>query len=286
MSEIVKKNQAELTDQVLAKVKNFEAIGELVLPPDYNAANALKSAGLMLADMEVKQKNGKWLPVLEACSKESIGNALLKMVVQGLSPIKDQCSLIAYNGKLSCDRTYKGSIVIAKRVGGVKHVTAQAVFEADEFEYKIEPRSGLKEVTLHKQKLGNQKTPVAGAYCIVEFNDGRIQTEVMDIEQIENSWNQRKGEGLSPAHKNFADEMAKKTCINRALKPIIDSADDSEILKNIPVVEKDIPKSVLKEEIKESEKKSEFVDFEVIPEKEEIIQEPPQIDPDSDEDPF
>lgn len=45
--------------------------------------------------------------------------------------------------------------------------------------------------------------------------------------QIRAAWGQGATKGGSPAHKNFAEEMAKKTVIGRACKAIINSSDDA-----------------------------------------------------------
>ena len=81
-----------MVDTVLSKIKDFEEAGELKLPTNYSAANALKSAWLIL--QETKDRNDK--PALVVCTKESVANALLDMVVQGLSPMKKQCYFIVY----------------------------------------------------------------------------------------------------------------------------------------------------------------------------------------------
>ena len=60
--------------------------------------------------------------------------------------------------------------------------------------------------------------------------DGPIHTEVMNISQIKSAWNQGAAKGNSGAHKNFTDEMAKKTVINRACKNFVCTSDDSDIL--------------------------------------------------------
>ena len=66
--------QKEITSQVLAKISAFEATGELKLPADYSAANALKGAMLILD--ELKDKNG--VSVMQSCTKNSVAQALLK----------------------------------------------------------------------------------------------------------------------------------------------------------------------------------------------------------------
>ena len=51
----------------------------------------------------------------------------------------------------------------------------------------------------------------------------------MSINQIQTSWNQGGSKGNSPAHKNFADQMAIKTVLNRACKLLISSSDDAAL---------------------------------------------------------
>lgn len=52
----------------------------------------------------------------------------------------------------------------------------------------------------------------------------------MNMNQIRNAWNQGYAKGASGAHKNFTDEMAKKTVINRACKMFANTSDDSDLL--------------------------------------------------------
>lgn len=82
----------------------------------------------------------------------------------------------------------------------------------------------------------------------------------MNINQIKNAWNQGYAKGGSGAHKNFTDEMAKKTVINRACKMFANTSDDSDLLieafnnTDKTYDEKDLVNNVeyeVKEEIKE-----------------------------------
>ncbi|WP_417444604.1 recombinase RecT [Joostella sp.] len=214
----------DISAQVLSKIEGFQQTGELSLPKDYSPENALKSAYLILSETENKQKQ----KALDHCTKESIANALLKMVVWGLSPLKKQCDFIMYGNKLDCSIEYTGNIALAKRYGGLKEIKAHAIFEGDEFEFENDVTTGCKKVTLHKQtlqSLGSGK--VIGAYAIMHMVDGSIDTEIMNIKQIEAAWNQGAMNGNSPAHKNFPDQMAKKTVINRACKLLIRGSNDS-----------------------------------------------------------
>ena len=91
--------QKDVVDTVLSKIKDFEEAGELKLPTNYSAANALKSAWLIL--QETKDRNDK--PALVVCTKESVANALLDMVVQGLSPMKSSATLLYMVANLLCN---------------------------------------------------------------------------------------------------------------------------------------------------------------------------------------
>ena len=226
--EIVK--SSDITDSVLAKVTAFQEAGELNLPANYSAGNALKSAMLIL--QETKDRNDK--PVLEVCTRASIASALLDMVIQGLSPMKKQCAFIAYGSKLLMQREYHGTIALAKRFGGVKEVTSNCIFEGDEFEYEINPSTGRVTILKHKQKFENiDLNKIKGAYATLILKDDSTYSEVMSMPQIKQAWMQGATKGQSPAHKNFPDEMAKKTVIGRACKLFISTSDDGSVMEDI-----------------------------------------------------
>lgn len=210
----------DISAQVLSKIDAFQKSGELTLPKDYNAENALKSAYIILSD----PKNN----ILEKCDKASVAEALLKMVVYGVSPIKKQCYFIPYGNKLECSISYAGNIAIAKRYGKLKTIKANAIFKGDTFEFEVDTVTGRRKVIKHTQTLDSIGTnEIVGAYAVYELTDGTVDVEVMNINQIRMAWGQGGSKGNSPAHKNFADQMAAKTVINRACKLLISSSDDS-----------------------------------------------------------
>lgn len=224
---VVTTQERNITDKVLSRVKNLEEKGQLKVPANYSPENALKSAYLILTETLDKDKK----PVLQSCSEASIANALLDMVIQGLSPAKKQCYFIAYGGKLQLSRSYLGTIAVTKRLKGVKNVVANIIYEGDEFAYEFDLDTGLKKITKHEQNFENiDPAKIKGAYAIVVMEDGQNYIEIMNIHQIKKSWNQGAAKGNSGAHQNFADEMAKKTVINRACKMFVNTSDDSDLL--------------------------------------------------------
>lgn len=252
----------DISAQVLAKVDAFQAAGELRIPENYSPENALKSAYLLLSE----QKNSQGKMVLEVCTKESIANALLKMVVWGLSPMKKQCDFIPYGDKLDCSIEYTGNIVLAKRFGGLKDIKAKAIFKEDQFEFEVNPETGKSRILVHKQTLASLGSKdVVGAYAILDMQDGGKDVEIMSMAQIRDSWNQGAMKGNSPAHKNFPDQMAMKTVINRACKLLVRGSDDAVLYENEDrQVSTDRVSEDVKQDIKENANKEEigFADIE------------------------
>lgn len=226
-TQVAKKTASEFFNSVSDQITKLTTDGGIELPQQYSVANALKSAWLILS--ETTDKNGK--NVLESCSRPSIINGLMKMVTQGLNPAKMQCYFIAYGDKLNFQRSYQGSIALAKRVANVKAVNANVIYKNDQYVTTIDPSTGVKKLMQHEQKLENRNdADIIGAYAIVVFNDGTSQLEEMTMQEILKSWGQGQTKGNSPAHQNFKGEMAKKTVINRALKTLINSSTDSGLM--------------------------------------------------------
>lgn len=247
--------QKDITDSVVSRISELQEVGALALPKTYSVGNELKMAWFAL--QEVKDKNGK--PALEVCTKDSIANALLKMAIQGLSVWKKQGDFIVYGNKLSFEREYHGTIALALRTGVVTGVPeAEVIYEGDIFKYRIV--NGKKEIIEHSQELENiDINKIKGAYAVVPLKDGEFHTEVMTIQQIKQAWMQGAMKGQSGAHKNFTDQMAKKTVISRALKLYISSSDDEYLLENEA-------EPVKTEEKKETLEEVDFTEVEVVQE--------------------
>lgn len=216
--------QKDITDSVMLRVKDLEETGGLMFPQNYSAANQIKAAWFVL--QETKDRNGR--PALEVCNKNTIANAVLDMVIQGLSVSKKQGYFIVYGDKLEFQRSYFGTVALAKRCGMQGNPVANIIYEGDDFEYRINTDTGLTSIVKHEQKFDNVDiNKIKGAYAIVTMPDGERQVTIMSIAQIRSAWGQGATKGASPAHKNFTDEMAKKTAIGRACKMLINSSDDA-----------------------------------------------------------
>lgn len=222
---------------VEARVNDMASKNELVLPADFAVNNALRSAFLTLQETTDAQKK----PVLEVCTPGSISSALLNMCVQGLNPEKKQCYFIAYGDKLACQRSYFGSIALAKRVDqSIADVVATVIYEKDELDFMIE--AGQRKIGYHRQSFASIGTQVVGAYAQVISKTGEVvKTEIMTMDQIKQSWKQSKMRPVQEngdikkgsTHDKFAEEMCKKTVINKLCKPIINSSSDATLMNAV-----------------------------------------------------
>lgn len=262
---VQKQKQIDVVDEVAKRVRTFETRGELTFPDNYIPENALKSAYLVL--QETTDRNKK--PVLQTCTNASIANSLLSMTVQGLNPDKNQCYFIAYGNKLQLQRSYFGSMHVAKTVEpNIEDIYAAVVYEDDDFEYEI--KHGKERIVKHTQKLGNiNKDKIIGAYATILYKDGRELSTVMTFDQIKQAWSKSsmkpvddKGE-IKPysTHGQFTEEMAKKTVINRACKYVINSSSDQNIVaKFAKEIDSDIAEAEMEMEIEENAN-MEMLDF-------------------------
>lgn len=214
-----------ISEQVLSRIEQFQKDGSIILPKNYSVENHMKSAWLALQEVEDKEHH----KALQICTKESIANSLLDMALQGLSVSKNQGYFIVYGNKLVFKRSYFGTIALAKRAGRmVSEPVANVIYEGDDFQYEIDPKTAKVAIIKHSQKLENiDNSKIKGAYALVTLADGTTQVTIMSMQQIRAAWGQGATKGNSPAHKNFAEEMAKKTVIGRACKVIINSSGDA-----------------------------------------------------------
>ena len=224
-----------VVDAVAAKIETFVKNREIDLPAAYSVGNALKAAWLVLQETEDKNHN----KALDVCTKDSIANALLDMIVQGLNPMKNQVYFIVYGKTLAAQRSYFGSMAVAMMVQPLIDDFAYAVvYEGDKFKYGI--TNGKKNILLHEQELGNvDKKNIIGAYAVALLKDGApYRAEIMTMEEIKQAWRMSK---MNPVADNgvikadstqgkFTADMAMKTVVNKLCKAIVNASSDRALL--------------------------------------------------------
>lgn len=208
--------QKQITSPVAARIQEMQKEG-LMIAQNYSVSNALSSAYYAL-------KNSSSGNLLQQCTQDSVYNALLDMVTQGLSPAKTQCYFIPYGNVVKLTRSYFGTMKVVKQLPEVKDIYAQIIFKGDEFE--AENFDGRWKFVSHKSSWKNQDNPIEGAYCVIEKTDGEKILTIMTKKEIDKSWAQAKTKNVQ---NNFPQEMAKRTVINRAAKQFFNTSDDNDL---------------------------------------------------------
>lgn len=227
MAETTAVSKETISDKVLTNVQELQKVGGLAIPKNYSAENALKSAWLILQDMT--DKAGK--AILPQCTSNSVKNSLLDMVVQGLSPSKNQCYFIKRGQKLTLSRSYLGTIAVTKRLQGIENVKAYCLYEGDDFKTRFNYKTGSLEIEKYEPSFENINSgKMKGAFALILGEKGPVHLEVMNMSQVKAAWGMGTTKGNSKAHNNFGEEMAKKSVINRACKVYANTSDDSDIL--------------------------------------------------------
>ena len=222
-NKALKEMQDTTVNAVMKQVEELQQTGGLVLPKDYNVGNALKSAWIYLQTIETRTKQ----KAIDVCTKLSICNCLLEMVIRGQHP-KKHCYFIACGNSLEYWERYTGKLLRAKRDTNIQDVVAQVIYEGDNFVYGVD-KNGYYQLIKHETAIENiNPDKIEAAYAVVIYKDGNKHLEVMTMDQIRKSWQQGAARGTSGAHQNFTDQMCKKTVIARACKIELDSATDGE----------------------------------------------------------
>lgn len=223
-NDLTQTTQRSLDEQVIGNLNRLQEQG-LEMPPGYSPQNALKSAFFELTN----STSGN---LLQAAAnnhemKTSISNALLDMVIQGLSPAKKQCYFIKYGNKVQLMRSYFGTMAVLDRVTGGADITPVVVRKDDEFEVAMDGPNMI--VKKHETKFENLDNEIIAAYVVIKLANGKETTTVMTKKQIDQSWAKSKMKGSGP-QKEFPEEMAKRTVINRAAKTLINTSNDNDLL--------------------------------------------------------
>lgn len=217
-------NPKDIVQQTQNQIAFLQKEGSLAIPENYSVANALASAQLILQD--TKDRNGK--SAFDVCSPASIYQSLLNMVLQGLNPAMSQCYFIVYGSQLQMQRSYFGTVTALLRLPNIKKVQAQVVHKGDEFE--IGSNDDFETVvTKYIPKIENQDAEIIDAFAVITLADGSKSYTIMTEKEIKQSWGQSRSRSNN-IQKNFAQEMAKRTVLNRAAKMFINTADDSQMI--------------------------------------------------------
>ena len=182
-------------------------------------------------------------PKLRECTQMSFLAALMNAAQLGLEPNTPlgQAYLIPYNNKgvMECQFQigYKGLIDLSYRNPQMQIISAQAVYENDDFSYEL----GLNPKLEHRPTLG-ERGEVRLFYGFFKLVNGGFGFEVMSktaMDAYAKEYSKAFDSSFSPWKSNYIG-MAKKTVIKQALKYAPLKTDFRKALSNDETIKKEL----------------------------------------------
>lgn len=201
-----------ITEWITADMSN-PARG-LKVPEGYDYQNEIASAMLYIAQ-NVQNKDKR--PALEVCTQDSVMSAIRDMAIQGLSITRKHVYPIVYGNQLRMMESYMGKIYALKNLDPDLEIGANVLYEGDSYDYCTDEIGAYNYITNVRSSLDNRDKAIIGAYgSIYRKSTGkRLYGCVMTMKEIRQSWSHGQTDRVQ---KEFPQEMAKRTLINRLIK--------------------------------------------------------------------
>ena len=205
---------AGCTDWITKAVSNHE----IKVPEGYNVGSEIALAMMKIA--QTNDRNGK--PALTVCSKDSVYTALRQMAMSGLSMAQNQCYPIVYDNQLQIQRSYFGTLALIHRMLPEYNVSASVVYDGDSYDYGFDDITNCYRMKVTEAKLGNRRNSIIAVFGTISRKDTKevVFSEVMTWEEVLVSWSHAKTDKVQ---KEFPDQMAKRTLLNRMCKLFVNT---------------------------------------------------------------
>lgn len=160
-------------------------------------------------------------PDLANVDRRSLFGAIVRLAQDGLLPDGREAAIVKFGDKAQAMPMIAGILKKVRQSGEVAYVSAQVVYEKDEFVWKL----GFEESVEHAPPpLDQPRGKPIGAYATAVLKDGSRLLEVMSHEQIEKVRSVSRSKGNGP-WVQWWDEMARKTVMRRLAKRLPMSSD-------------------------------------------------------------
>ena len=178
------------------------------LPKGFNTLRFKQNAMTVLSSLDLSKMRGQ---------EFNLARCIIKGAYLGLDFSNKECYVITYGGKPEFMTDYKGEekLVYNYSVRPVKNIYSQVVKEGEKFEIIT---NGTEKTIIHNQGISDK--PIIGAYTVVTYEDGTINTEIMTKKEIEVVRDKFSKQSRGKAWGDSFGEMARKTVLRRLCKHI------------------------------------------------------------------
>lgn len=165
-------------------------------------------------------------PDLQNADRRSLFGSIVRLAQDGLLPDGREAAIVLFGNKAQAMPMIAGVLKKIRQSGEVAKVSAQVVYEQDEFVWHL----GFDEdVTHNPPPLDKPRGKAIGAYATAVLKDGSRLLEVMSLEEIEKVRAVSRAKGNGP-WVQWWGEMARKTVMRRLSKRLPMSTDVEDAL--------------------------------------------------------
>jgi len=163
-------------------------------------------------------------PDLLNVDRKSLFGAIVRLAQDGLLPDGREAAIVKFGDKAQAMPMIAGILKKVRQSGEVAYVSAQVVYELDEFVWTL----GFDETVTHNPpRLDQPRGRPIGAYATAVLKDGSRLLEVMSLDEIEKVRSVSRSKSNGPWVQWFG-EMARKTVMRRLSKRLPMSSDLDE----------------------------------------------------------
>lgn len=160
-------------------------------------------------------------PQLANADRQSLFGSIVRLAQDGLLPDGREAAIVLFGNKAQAMPMIAGVLKKIRQSGDVSRVSAQVVYEHDEFVWRL----GFDEdVTHNPPPLDKPRGKAIGAYATAVLKDGSRLLEVMSLEEIEAVRAVSRAKNNGP-WVQWWGEMARKTVMRRLSKRLPMSTD-------------------------------------------------------------
>ena len=165
-------------------------------------------------------------PDLLACDRKSLFESVMQCAQDGLIPDGREAALTKFGQKVAYMPMVAGILKKDRQSGELATITAQMVYQMDEFDYWIDDEG---EHLKHKPEMIREAGEPLAVYAMARTKDGGVYIEVLRMAEVQKIRSVSRGANNGP-WAQWADQMAKKSAIRRLAKRLPMSTDLESVI--------------------------------------------------------
>lgn len=192
---------------------------EDALPKEFNKQRFITNTLAVLNDK----------PELKDVNKQQLLTGLVKGAMLNLDYSNREFYLLPYGNTVQFQFDYRGLQKVAKQysINPIREIRSELVREGDEFKVEIVDNNYV----INFSPLPFNDGDIVGVFCYIKYEDETVVCERMSVKEVNDVRNTYSKAKDSKAWKNSWGEMARKSCIRRALKTVELSFENAEARK-------------------------------------------------------